>query len=126
MYIALEDRVKEGSTRLHMDLSDAINVLVYESTSSNGESGALWHIFSREDTILLREILKSHPSYNGSGDPIHQHTIYLTSSALEELRINYGIVPYEVVQHVRQSFLIPAGCAHQVWLFVQIMVSELM
>lgn len=115
MYIACEDRDKQGSTRLHLDLSDAINVLVCAENSSVGEAGgALWHIFSREDTVLLSTILKSHPSYSKTGNPIHQQTIYLTSSDLDWLRRKYGIVPYCIIQRSGQAVFIPAGCAHQV------------
>lgn len=115
MYIAFEDRDNVGSTKLHVDLSDAVNVLVNSSISSTGgEGGALWHIFSREDTLKLRTILKTHPSYNGSGDPIHQQTIYLTASALEDLRRCHGIVPYIFFQRLGQSLFVPAGSAHQV------------
>lgn len=115
MYIACEDRDKTGSTRLHLDLSDAINVLVCAENSSAGEAGgALWHIFSREDTVLLGTILKSHRSYQKTGNPIHQQTIYLTASDLEWLRKEHGIVPYCIIQRSGQAVLIPAGCAHQV------------
>lgn len=115
MYIAREDRNKEGSTRLHMDLSDAINILVRMENSSTGEQGgALWHIFSREDTVRLSEILKTHPSYKRGGNPIHQQSIYLTSSDLEHLKKNYGIIPYCIIQRAGQAVCIPAGCAHQV------------
>lgn len=115
MYIALEDREKKGSTKLHLDLSDAINVLAYTVKSSTGvPGGALWHIFSREQTIRLATILKSHPSYGGSGNPIHNQTIYLSASDLDDLKRNHGIVPYEVIQLEGQAVTIPAGCAHQV------------
>lgn len=115
MYIALEDRDGQGSTRLHMDLSDAVNVLVHSSKSSTGaEGGALWHIFSREDTMKLSKILLSHPSYNGKGDPIHQQMIYLSPSDLEELSRYHGIVPYVIIQRLGQALLVPAGSAHQV------------
>lgn len=115
MYIALEDRHHEGSTKLHMDLSDAINVLVYTGQSSTGErGGALWHIFSREDTLRLGEILKDHPSYLKTGNPIHGQTIYLTPLALAELRQRYNIIPYIIWQYLGDGVFIPAGCAHQV------------
>ncbi|KAF9462616.1 hypothetical protein BDZ94DRAFT_1366125 [Collybia nuda] len=99
MYIALEDQTKTGSTRLHLDLSDAVNILVHEGQSSTGESGALWHIFSQEDTVLLGELFKNHYSYSGTGNPIHQHTIYLTSSDLDTLKETHSITPYEIIQH---------------------------
>lgn len=115
MYIAREDRDKQGSTRLHLDLSDAINVLVYAANSSTGEAGgALWHIFSREDTVLLSSILKSHPSYRKPGNPIHQQKIYLSPSDLEWLQREHGIVPYCVLQRSGQGLFVPAGGAHQV------------
>lgn len=115
MYIAMEDRMKQGSTKLHMDLSDAVNILVHEGESiTGGGAGALWHIFSREDTVRLGQILKAHPSYNGKGNPIHQQNIYLTASDLDDLRRKYGIVAFVIVQRRGQAVFIPVGCAHQV------------
>lgn len=115
MYIAMEDHMKQGSTKLHMDLSDAVNILVHESISSTGrDGGALWHIFSREDTPRLSQILKAHPSYNGKGNPIHQQNIYLSPSDLEVLKQDHGIVPFMIIQRRGQAVFIPAGCAHQV------------
>lgn len=115
MYIALEDLLKKGSTRLHLDLSDAVNILVHSSEpSTGGEGGALWHIFSREDTLRLMSILTTDPLYPGTGNPIHQQTIYLTAAALDKLRQDHGIIPFEIIQRVGQAVFIPAGCAHQV------------
>lgn len=111
----MEDHMKQGSTKLHMDLSDAVNILVHESESSTGQGGgALWHIFSREDTARLGQILKTHPSYNGKGNPIHQHNIYLSAADLEVLKREHGIVPFVIIQRRGQAVFIPAGCAHQV------------
>lgn len=115
MYIALADRMKKGSTKLHLDLSDAVNILVYEGESSTGEGGALWHIFSREDTEALGPILKDYFSYRGTGNPIHQQKVYLTASMLDDLKRDHGIVPFEILQRTGQAVFIPAGCAHQVW-----------
>lgn len=115
MYIAMEDHTKQGSTKLHMDLSDAVNILVHESQSSTGgDGGALWHMFSREDTVRLSQILKAHPSYDGEGDPIHQQRIYLSAFDLEVLKRDHGIVPFVIIQRRGQAVFIPAGCAHQV------------
>ncbi|KAF9488637.1 hypothetical protein BDN71DRAFT_1343884, partial [Pleurotus eryngii] len=41
-----------GSTRLHMDMADAVNIMA--------SGRALWHIFHSEDADAIRQILKHH------------------------------------------------------------------
>lgn len=117
MYIAFEDNQKHGSTRLHVDLSDAVNILVHASTSHSGEpGGAEWLIFSRDDTIRLSNVLKTFPEYEPPGDPIQQQHVFLTAEKLQDLKDNHGIIPYTIYQRLGQAVFIPVGCAHQVCL----------
>jgi hypothetical protein len=46
-----QDDAHSGSTRLHCDLCDAINIMVF-SSPSNGT--ALWHIFKAVDSHEIR------------------------------------------------------------------------
>ena len=49
------DETHAGSTRLHLDMSDAVNLLVHATNASDGSAGyALWHIFAPEDTCHIR------------------------------------------------------------------------
>ena len=116
MYNALAsifDDAHSGSTRLHLDASDAVNLLVYASRMPNGSDGyALWHIFAAESTEAIRGYLNQRGSH--LGDPIHNQDTYLTPSMLEELRQRHSVQPYVIRQYPGFAVFIPAGCAHQV------------
>ena len=62
VYFALaakQDDGHHGSTRLHCDLTDAINVCVFAAPQSDGlPGGARWDIFSPDDTTRLRTVLQ--------------------------------------------------------------------
>lgn len=99
-----------GSTRLHCDLCDAINILVF-STPTKGK--ALWHIFKAEDAPIIRQFIREVFNHTGD-DPIHSQQYYLGPSHLEQLKSKYGVVPFIVYQSVGEAIYIPAGCPHQV------------
>ncbi|KAI0669295.1 hypothetical protein C8Q78DRAFT_1070861 [Trametes maxima] len=111
MYLATRDVEGTGSTALHLDVTSAVNILVY--TSDEDHPGALWHIFSPTDLQGLREYLRSLPIGKALADPIHAQSIYLTPSMLRELN-HRGIRPFTVHQNRGEAVFIPAGCAHQV------------
>ncbi|KDQ33666.1 hypothetical protein PLEOSDRAFT_1023267, partial [Pleurotus ostreatus PC15] len=53
-----------GSTHLHMDMTDAINIMA--------SGRALWHIFRSDDADAIRQVLKP---YCDPTDPINSHQI---------------------------------------------------
>lgn len=112
MYIATRDLFSQGSTPLHLDATSAVNILVHVEPDESGESGALWDIFSANDTPNLREYLRR--TGNTSPDPIHAQTTYLTSPMLADLWMQYRVKPYRIVQRYGDAVFIPAGCPHQV------------
>ena len=122
-----------ASTRLHMDVADAINIMLYASPRSDGQTGcAVWDLFRAEDAGKLRKFL--HSKYGGDltkkfTDPIHSQLFYLNGELRKELCHRYGVVSWRVYQYPVRSHLkhvtmlmkaqgqavfIPAGCAHQV------------
>jgi JmjC domain, hydroxylase len=115
VYFALaakEDDGHHGSTRLHCDLTDAINVCVFAARQSDGSpGGARWHIFSPDDTMQLRKVLPAHDDHE---DPVLAQNTYLSPSALHELELQHGIKAATFIQHEGDAVFIPAGCAHQV------------
>ena len=121
MYNALAsvlDDAHSGSTRLHLDLSDAVNILTYASSTTDGSPGyALWHIFAPEDSDHIRKYIRSRLSLDIDipivGDFIHNQDTYLTPSMLAELKETYAVRPYTIRQYVGEAVFIPAGCAHQ-------------
>ncbi|KAI0691216.1 hypothetical protein C8T65DRAFT_711537 [Cerioporus squamosus] len=113
VYIASPDLSGEGTTRLHMDVTCAINVLVYVKPSLCGEDFALWQIFAREDTDKLREYLHEHYG-DVSYDPIHAQKTYITDVMLRDLWDRKRVRPFVIKQTIGDAIFIPAGCAHQV------------
>ena len=100
-------------------------------------SGALWHIFRREDTLALGswllsrlEAWKTAPDEGRKREvlscgvvctaaevdhPIHSQAFYLGSADLAALkRETGGLEPWGFYQYDNECVFIPAGCPHQV------------
>ena len=103
---------QNGSTRLHIDISDAVNVMV-------DDGKALWHIFSSEHLEILKEFIiselrdENQQSFSRI-DSIGSYHVYLTDEHLETLKARYNVQPFTFEQRHRDAVFIPAGCAHQV------------
>ncbi|KAF8803952.1 Clavaminate synthase-like protein [Phlegmacium glaucopus] len=122
----------KGSTRLHMDMADALNVMLYASKCEDGTEGyAVWDLFRAEDSDKLRMFLrrKFGQGQNGLGalsgggggggvviahDPIHGQQFYLDVDLRKALYDECGVKSYRVYQRPGDGVFIPAGCAHQV------------
>ena len=82
MYFAwatIEDDDHHGSTKLHMDLTDAMNKMLWGANGSDGQPGpALWHLFDAVDAPIVRKFLKEDCDFQGPGDAVHSQTVYLT------------------------------------------------
>jgi hypothetical protein len=111
----LQDDDHHGSTRLHLDLTDAVNIMIWAANLPDGKPGyAIWHIFAAADLPLLRLFFIEEGVFMGMGDSVHSQTICITPALLRRLSDKYGIRPYVINQYVGQAVYIPAGCAHQV------------
>ena len=105
MYIANKDR-GYGSTRLHMDVADAWNVL---------HCGlADWLMFRRQDADALAKFFCEQGIFVGPGHPVHAQQICVTDDMLTTLEEKTGIRPYRVRQHKGDMVFIPVRCIHQV------------
>lgn len=112
-----QDNEHHGSTNLHMDLTDAVNVMIW-AAQRDGEAGyAVWHIFPAATSDLIRKFLKEEEGFTGPGDAIHSQCFYLTPAMLHRLAAKYNVLPYLIYQHPGEAVYIPAGCAHQVCRF---------
>jgi lysine-specific demethylase 3 len=110
----LQDDNHHGSTRLHLDLTDTVNVMIW-AANLDGESGyAVWHIFAASDLPYLRQFLSEEGIFKGKGDSVHSQTICMTPALLQRLFNNYCVRLYVVNQDVGHAVYIPAGCTHQV------------
>ncbi|KAJ7163803.1 Clavaminate synthase-like protein [Mycena crocata] len=112
---ANQDDSGKGSTRLHMDMADALNIMTFAAIGPDGQPGrAAWDLFCAQDSDKIRKFLHGkYPELKGQ-DPIHRQTVYLDDVARRELWQEYGVKSYRVYQMAGEAVFIPAGCAHQV------------
>lgn len=104
-----------GSTRLHMDVTSAVNLMLWAQCQDGTPGWAVWHLFPREASPILRKFLVEDVGCDPeNGDPIHSQKICMTAELLERLQAKYNVRPYVVHQRPGQAVFIPAGCAHQV------------
>ncbi|KAF9268356.1 Clavaminate synthase-like protein [Marasmius fiardii PR-910] len=134
MYNAMtanEETGSKGSTRLHMDMADALNIMTYaspfsppsvsaEGTSSPSFLGpvepgcAAWDLFRAEDANKLRTFLKRKFPKQLTLDPIHSQQVYLDRDLRKELFDQEGVMSYRIYQRPGEAVFVPAGVAHQV------------
>ena len=108
-------RGKKGTTCLHMDIADAVNILLYAADVPSGEQAAQWDIFRACDANAIRDFLRRrNPDIVAQGDPIHTQVHYLDDDALQDLYREKGVYSWRILQRPGQAVFIPAGCAHQV------------
>lgn len=108
----------KGSTRLHMDMADALNIMTYASPCPDGTPGcAAWDLFRAEDSDRLRSFLRKRFGGGPVQDPIHAQQHYLDEVLRKELYDDWGVKSYRVYQRPGEAVFIPAGCAHQVCVY---------
>lgn len=117
------DATSRGTTRLHLDVCDAFNLMVW--SAEEGQASALWHIFQPQHTLAIRTYLlrkafaalhttMSFEAWRESADdPIWGSYCYLNAGDLSELA-SAGIKSYEILQRVGDMIIIPANALHQV------------
>ncbi|KAJ7367835.1 Jmjd1a protein [Mycena albidolilacea] len=117
MYNANANRMAfgtKGSTRLHMDMADALNLMTYAAPDADGKDGcAAWDLFRAQDSDKIRQFMREKFVLTGL-DPIHLQQIYLDDEARRLLWEEYNVKSYRVYQKAGEAVFIPAGCAHQV------------
>lgn len=118
MYNAMasfESQGSKGSTRLHMDMADAVNIMLYAALTPDGRPGcAAWDLFKAEDSPKLRKFLRRKFKGLFQHDPIHSQQFYLDASIRQELYKEHGVKSHRIYQRPGEAVFIPAGCAHQV------------
>ena len=118
MYNAMasfESQESKGSTRLHMDMADAINIMLFAANTPDGRPGcAAWDLFRSEDSPKLRKFLRRKFKGQYTNDPIHSQQFYLDTRLRRELWEEFGVMSYRIYQKPGDAVFIPAGCAHQV------------
>ena len=111
---SMQDDQHHGSTKLHMDITDALNLMVWAAKLPDGSPGyAIWHIFPAAISDILRQFLREE-GFTDLGDLIHLQMVYVTPIMLKRLFAKHRVKPYVICQRPGDAVFIPAGCAHQV------------
>lgn len=114
-YASSDTPGSKGSTRLHMDMADAVNIMLHSELTADGAPGcAAWDIFRAEDSRLLRKFFKKNFKGKYQNDPIHAQTFYLDPELRKQLFDEFGVKSFRIYQRPGEAVFIPAGCAHQV------------
>ena len=104
----------KGTTRLHMDMADAVNLMLYATLTPEGKpGGAVWDIYDASDAGKIRDFLKVKFKGKFQNDPIHSQTFYLDCDLRKELYEEFGVKSYRIYQRPGDAIFVPAGCAHQ-------------
>ncbi|KAF8509415.1 Clavaminate synthase-like protein [Hysterangium stoloniferum] len=105
----------KGSTRLHMDMADAVNIMLYSAKRPDGGEGmAAWDIFRADDSPKIRRFFRKYFKNQYTNDPIHSQTFYLDIHSRKVLYDEFGVSSCRLYQRPGEAVFIPAGCAHQV------------
>ncbi|KAI9314349.1 hypothetical protein DFJ73DRAFT_669300 [Zopfochytrium polystomum] len=98
MHIAYGSTDTIGTTPLHTELADSVNLLLHAlipDTAAKMEAEPPGHEFK----IF---------------DPLHDGLFYLDAALRRRLWTEHGVRGWRVMQRVGDAVLVPAGCAHQV------------
>lgn len=105
----------KGTTRLHMDMADALNIMTFASPAPDGGPGsAAWDLFRSEDSGKICEFLRQKFQGMVKHDPIHSQQFFLDETLRQQLLDEYGVKSHRIYQRPGEAVFIPAGCAHQV------------
>ncbi|KAN0061482.1 hypothetical protein ACQY0O_006329 [Thecaphora frezii] len=113
----------KGTTRLHMDMADAVNIMLYAEPPKEADlpeehkpGVAAWDIFRAEDADKVRQFLREEldPRSEFKDDPIHIQRYFIDAELRVKLFRRYGVRGWRIYQRIGEAVFIPAGCAHQV------------
>ena len=78
LYIAMgADGDADGTTKLHLDVTCAINLMMWSEGMTSKRPGAQWQIFPADSVGSLRSFLREEFSLPSDEDPIHQQRYYM-------------------------------------------------
>jgi [histone H3]-dimethyl-L-lysine9 demethylase len=114
-FASSDETNSKGSTCLHMDMADAVNIMLFATPTADGSPGcAAWDIYRAEDASKIREFIKQFQKGTYTHDPIHSQNFYLDPDMRRRLYEQKGVKSWRIYQKPGDAVFIPAGCAHQV------------
>ena len=114
-YLATADIFNKGSTKLHKDMTSAINVMPV-SSAGPGRGGAQWIIVPLDQVARLTEFLlarRKELRLVAGENPILDQRVFITADMLHDIR-GCGIKVFSFTQCQNEAVYIPAGLPHQV------------
>ncbi|CAG8499205.1 1166_t:CDS:2 [Acaulospora morrowiae] len=112
-----------GTTNLHLDMTDAVNMMAYAPAVEDRLEGekdkpaaAVWDIYHYRDLPRVRRFLRKIANERGLriDHPIHDQCFYLNAVLRERLLKEEGVTGWRLYQNPGDLVFVPAGCAHQV------------
>ncbi|KAJ2634693.1 hypothetical protein GGF40_004048 [Coemansia sp. RSA 1286] len=106
-----------GTTNLHCDMADAVNIMAYAAGNRADQAAAVWDIFPDANMSTVRKFVRLETETGrNSVDVIHDQETYLTHELREKMYMEYGDLSfaYRIHQYPGDAVFVPAGCAHQV------------
>ncbi|KAJ3202229.1 hypothetical protein HDU82_007510 [Entophlyctis luteolus] len=102
----------QGTTPIHLDMADAVNVMMYCSSFPADRPAAVWDIYALKDVPKLREYLNEYAERTGCAekmeDCIHDQTFYLNEMMREELWKQKGVRAWRIYQNPGDAIFVPA------------------
>ncbi|KAJ1856467.1 hypothetical protein LPJ73_002176, partial [Coemansia sp. RSA 2703] len=107
-----------GTTNLHCDMADAVNIMCYAVGNRPDQPAAAWDLFPDACLPALRQYaaqeLPPPPSVRPE-DPIHDQLTFMTAEHRRAFcERNPGVRTVRVYQNPGDAVFVPAGFAHQV------------
>ncbi|CAI2175232.1 17144_t:CDS:2 [Funneliformis geosporum] len=122
-YGSEEDIGGKGTTNLHLDITDAVNLMEYApivekrlENERDKPAAAVWDLYHSAELPRIRRFLRKIAKERGLSicHPIHDQFFYLDKELRERLTAEEGVTGWRVLQNPGDAVFIPAGCAHQV------------
>ncbi|KAF9558218.1 hypothetical protein CPC08DRAFT_751553 [Agrocybe pediades] len=90
-----------GSTRLHMDMADALNVMLHAEPCPDGSEGyAVWDLYRAEDSDTIRAFLKKRFGYNPAANNVNGSNAGASSSkSASDKGSAQGAPPVQMLGH---------------------------
>ena len=104
-----------ATTKLHMDKSGAVNIMLHSERKLGGDHGAEWYIWPHESIAAISDVVRPGGINLGApADAILSETYFLDADARQDAFMRSGYPPWQVLQKPGDAVFIPPRSPHQV------------